>query len=372
MTNLFMLEPEKYWDFTARYTPEQKKVEIQNRIGTGDYIASIKKDGDYNRPTKFDGELRLVTRTLSKVTSEYGRKEDHVPHLTSTLSQLDDNTVLVGELYYPNKTSQDVATILRCKADKGAARQLTPEYGPLHLYLHDIWFLDGEDLRQEPYQKRIEILESYFNQSALKDNDCIELAKYARTPEEIRALLDFAFENGEEGIVMVRKDSTVAHGKRTAWKTIKVKKELQKEVDCVFTGNYKDPTMRYSGDEIESWPYWMNNRTQEMMPEGNWFPEYVSGDSPVIPVTKPYYYGWAGSLELGIFHKGKLKVLGYISGVTDEMKEDYVSNPSKWTLRPVSVTAMQFTEDNKLRHPRFVRLRDDLNAEDCTWEKIFG
>lgn len=371
MLDLFMLEPEKYWDFTAKYTPEEKEREIRNRILSGEYIASLKKDGDYNRPTKYKGEVRLITRSLSTVTGEYGRKEDHVPYITGAISCLPDDTVLVGELYYPGKTSQDVATILRCKADKAAARQETKEYGRLHLYLHDIWFYCGQDLRNMPYQERINVLEQvHYNH--LRNIDIIEIAQYAKTPQEITELLEYAFENGEEGIVMVRKDATVAHGKRTAWKTIKVKKELQKEVDCVFTGNYKDPTMRYTGLELDTWQYWVNDKTDERMQLASWYDEYIAGAAAVIPVTKPYYYGWAGSLELGVYHNGQLEVLGYISGVTDDMKEDYVANPEKWKLRPVAVTAMQFTEDNKLRHPRFVRLRDDLSPEDCTWEKIFG
>ena len=41
-------------------------------------------------------------------------------------------------------------------------------------------------------------------------------------------------------------------------------------------------------------------------------------------------------------------------------------------MRPCKVTAMEFTDDKKLRHPRFVEFRDDLNIEDCNWEKIFG
>ena len=85
MLDLFMLEPEKYWDFTAKYTPEEKEREIRNRILSGEYIASLKKDGDYNRPTKYKGEVRLITRSLSTVTGEYGRKEDHVPILLGRL-----------------------------------------------------------------------------------------------------------------------------------------------------------------------------------------------------------------------------------------------------------------------------------------------
>ena len=64
--------------------------------------------------------------------------------------------------------------------------------------------------------------------------------------------------------------------------------------------------------------------------------------------------------------------MGYVSGVNDEIKQAIVEEPNKYSMRPCKVTAMEFTDDKKLRHPRFVEFRDDLNIEDCNWEKIFG
>ena len=43
--DLFNLKPEKYWDFTAKYTKEQQKSEIERSIASDDYIASLKMEG---------------------------------------------------------------------------------------------------------------------------------------------------------------------------------------------------------------------------------------------------------------------------------------------------------------------------------------
>ena len=64
---------------------------------------------------------------------------------------------------------------------------------------------------------------------------------------------------------MVRKDAIVSPGKRTAWKTIKVKKELEKEVDCFLTGHYKTPTRLYTGKELRSWIYWEDLKTGNLV-----------------------------------------------------------------------------------------------------------
>lgn len=368
MINLFELPAERYWDFPSSYSKERKESEILTRIASDDYIASLKKDGHYNRTVIANGRIAMQSRTISKVTGEYADKTAHVPHIVNSLKKLPEGTVIIGELYQHGKTSSDMTSILQCLPEKSVKRQ-KGEYGFIYYYIHDCWYYNGQNLMDEPYSKRIEYVQKIFN-SFLKDNLYIEVAGYAKTPEEITNLLNYARENGEEGIVMVRKDAIVSPGKRTAWKTIKVKKELEKEVDCFLTGHYKTPTRLYTGKELRSWIYWEDLKTGNLV-SGKLFEDYEAG-RPIEPVTKPYYFGWAGSLELGILHNGKVEELGYVSGVNDEIKQAIVEESDKYSMRPCKVTAMQFTDDKKLRHPRFVEFRDDLNIEDCNWEKVFG
>lgn len=366
MEKLFNLTPEKYWDFTKKYTKEQKESEILTRISSNDYISSLKKDGHYNRFVKNNGECRMESRTLSTVTGEYSDKSAHVPHISNTLRDLPDNTILIGELYYHDGTSAEAGKILQCKPDKAVERQ-EKDYGFLFYYIHDCWFFNGEDLRNTPYKERIEVVKNIYNKY-LKANKYIECAEYASTPEDIATMLNFARENDEEGIVMVRKDATVNPGARTAWKTIKVKKELEKEVDCFLTGRYKEATRLYTGKDIENWLFWEDLKTGELK-NGDYYSDYDDG-ATIEPVTKPYFFRWAGSLELGILKDGKSEVLGYVSGISDEIKKDIILNNSEYINRPCCVSAMQWTEDNKLRHPKFIRFRDDISLEDCCWEKV--
>lgn len=368
MIDLFKLSPERYWDFPASYSKEKKQSEILTRIAGDEYIASLKKDGHYNKTVIANNKIAMQSRTVSKVTGDFADKTEHVPYLVETLKKLPQNTILIGELYQHGKTSSDMTSILQCLPKKSLKRQ-NGEYGYVSYYIFDCWYFNGKSLMDTPFEDRIATVQYIYN-TYLKNNKYIECAQYATTPKEITNLLNFARENEEEGIVMVKKSATVSPGKRTAWKSIKVKKELEKEVDCFLTGDFKTPTRLYTGKELENWIYWEDLKTGQLI-SGKKYQEYEAG-ATIEPVTKPYYYGWAGSLELGILHNGKVENFGYISGVNDEIKKEIISNPEKYTMRPCKVTAMQFTEDKKLRHPRFVEFRDDLNIEDCTWEKIFG
>lgn len=364
MTDWFSIPVEKYWDFAKKYTPEQKAEEIRKRINGDEYIASLKKDGYYCRFVKQEGESRMQSRSISTVTGTYGEHRERLPHLFPILNKLPEGTVLIGELYYQGKGSHNVGEILQCKPEKAVERQ-EGAYGYLTYYVHDVWRWAGVDLMKVPYETRIKTIEENLPKAPF-----IEKPTYARTPQEIADLLNYAFDNDEEGIVMVRKNSTVDPGKRTAWKTIKVKRELDQEVDCFTTGRYKEATKLYTGSELPSWRYWEDMRTG-IKKEGLHYEDYEEG-ALIEPVTKPYFMGWAGSLELGLFKNNEIVILGYVSGVTEDIKSEIVSNTDLYRLRPCTVTGMEFTADHKIRHPRFVRWREDLSAsQDCLWEKVF-
>lgn len=363
MENLFELEPEKYWDFTSKYTPERKKEEIRLRILSNEYIGSEKIDGHYNRTViSAEGQFQMQSRTKSTVTGGYADKQFHVPHLAATLRQLPFGTILIGELYIPGTTSQETGKILGCLADKAVKRQ-EKEFPKLHYYVHDCWYYNGESLMDKPYSERIKYVALAY-EMYLKKNPLIERANWQDTPDKIQELLEDVFARDGEGIVLVKKTATVAPGKRTAWKTIKVKRELDHHIDCFFTGRAKRANRLYTGKELESWLYWQDIKSEKLLPPAERFDDYEAGAS-IEPVTKSYYIGIPGSLEIGVLKGGEVHPIGFLSGLDEEMKANYAD----YAMKPCEVTCMMFTPDGNLRHARFVRLRDDIDVSDCTWEK---
>jgi len=358
--NFFELEAEKYWSFPKSYKKDPK-AETKQMIFSGDYIGSRKIDGAYYRFVKdMEGNMTLQGRNKS-VKGYYLNKIGHVPHLQDFFEKLPNGTCLLGEIYFPEREgSHNVTTIMGCLEDKAIRRQ--EEGDKLHYYVFDVWAYDGKSLMNTPVEERIEYL--------IKIRKCVKipeihLALYFEG-KKLWEMLQVILENNGEGVVITKKGTHPEPGKRPARKTLKIKKEISQTIDCFFTGKTAAPTRLYSGKEIRTWKYWENVRTLEKL-EGEHWEDYYGG-APIEPVTKPYFYGWAGSLEIGVLRKGKVFPIGWLSGVSDEIK----ANIDKYKDLPIEVTAMEFTEDRALRHGRLVGFRPDLKLIDCNYEKIWG
>lgn len=353
-------EAEKFWSWPASFKGNPKE-ETRNLIFSGDYLGARKMDGAYYRFIKdMDGNMRLQGRSKS-VSGEYLDKLDHVPHLMEFFNELPNGTCLLGEIYFPNNEgSSNVTTIMGCLTPKAIERQ---EKGDkLHYYIFDIWAWDGKSYMNKKCEYRFDELNACAR--AYPDK-YVEWAEYYEGGE-LWSRLQSILANGGEGVVMTKKGTVPSPGKRTARKTLKVKKELAENIDCFFTGRASAPTHIYSGKEIETWKYWEDVRTGERI-EGEMFKEYQLGGL-IEPVTKPYFYNWAGSLEIGVMKNGEVKPIGFLSGLTDEIKANY----KDYKGRCIEVAAMEVLPTGGIRHGKMMRFRDDLNCADCTWSKIFG
>jgi len=372
--NFFELESEKYWSFPKSYKKDPK-AETKQMIFSGDYIGSRKIDGAYYRFVKdMEGNMTLQGRNRS-VKGNFLNKIGHVPHLQKFFDLLPNGTCLLGELYFPNNEgSHNVTTIMGCLEQKAIKRQETGN--KLYYYIFDVWAYNGKSLLKCPIEDRIKyiniIIDKDFKYLTQNKNTIIKSpfseVVFARYYEgaKLWEVLQKILEEGGEGVVITKKGTYPEPGKRSARKTLKIKKEISQTIDCFFTGKTAAPTRLYSGKEIETWKYWENVRTLKKL-EGEHWKDYYEG-APIEPVTKPYFYGWAGSLEIGVLRKGKIFPIGWLSGVSDEIK----ANIDKYKDLPIEVTAMEFTEDRALRHGRLVDFRPDLKLIDCNYEKIWG
>lgn len=370
MINLFEIEPEKIYGLPANEPLKQQK--ITTHINSNQYVASLKKDGQYHRYVNYEGEVKMQTRGKSVVTGTFGDVKDKVPHLMAILNDIvPKNSLLIGELYFHNGTTNDVGSILRCLAPKAVKRQ---EKQPLIFYIHDVWAWNDELLLTKTKEQRNEILskiEELFESKGAMAHGFIEFAEYVDTVSAIHKLVEYAFDNNEEGVVLTLKNAIVNPGARTAWKTLKIKKELQNDADVFLTGNFKEPTKKYDGIEVETWKYWLNLKTGEKL-EGIHYKDYLQGMT-LEPITKPYFMSWPGSVEMAVVNKnGDTVSVGWLSGLSDEIKEDFARNNDNYKLKVCRIQAMETTEDNKLRHAKFLEFRDDITYQDCTFEKIFG
>ena len=356
--------PMKYWSWPASTPIDKRKQETYNMVFSGEMIGSLKVDGYYERLIKDeDGNCFMVARSKN-VKGEAVNKIEWVPQLQEFMDKLPNGTVLLSECYLPgNEGSQKITSLLGCLKEKCIARQESGQ--KLHFYIFDVMAYMGVDFTKTSFEDRVEFLNNLSCNSDHFKCNYVEWAIYYEGEELWNKLQDY-LASGREGIVIMRKDAPVYFKRTPARVSLKIKKELKESIDVFFTGKAAAPTKLYNGKEIESWQYWIDTYTEERIPVGSHYFEVVHDNKPYTAVTKPYYNGWAGSLEIGVMDGDKEVGIGYLSGLTDEIKANY----KDYIHRVIEVGAMQLTPDGALRHGKMLGWRPDKPWRECSIEQL--
>lgn len=283
------------------------------------YICEQKYDGTRILPHVDDYGVKLFTRNgKNELSAQY-------PDITSRLKELNlpSGSIYDGELVFVDTSGNIQFQSALITHENAIARGLQPI-----LMLFDIIRYGGDDVSELSLLNRKSLLEDTIFESNL-----IQLSPY--TTDETRFYERFCEEcdNGREGIVLKLKDSKYQENARNkSW----LKFKRHDTMDCVILG----------------------------MTEG----------------TGKYKDSF-GALILGTVTGNTLKVCGYCSGMTDSERErlyeqissmdEYTykkkfSKPIVRTVEPtlvVEVEYMELTEYMMMRHPRFVRIREDKTIE---------
>ena len=334
--------------------------QLKKADNSGEWFAQLKKDGAlYMFYKGNEGQTYLFGRTVSKKTGILTEKSANVPHIIEVLNRVPNGTIILGEIYYPGKTSKDVTSIMGCLPEKAIERQES-SYGLIHYYIYDCLMYNGISLLDYYNYIRYIATEALFEKNGFADFDYLELAK-AET-EDLYQKTAAALAAGEEGMVFKKKDGLYEPGKRPM---TNLKAKQVDYIDAFIIG-FNDPVMEYTGKELETWDFNIQKDGTRLQGKYAWLKE--NGYNP-IPVTKHYYYGWKNAIRLGAWNnKGEIEDIGTIaSGLTDELRKDFAENPDKYFNRVVSIQCM--SKDNKehtLRHGFFVKFHDE---KECTRRK---
>lgn len=322
----------------------KSEADLHQRLVSGDYFGEIKKDGALYQIVKdVKGEVFLFSRTISKKTGFYVNKIDNVPHIKEwAIDCLPNDSILLGEIYYPGLTSKDVTKVMGALPDKAIARQ---NNNPIHYYVHDILRWQGVSFLSKSNIERYEILLD------------VPIYPYEELPwleiteaytDNLPAVLESVFAAGEEGMVFKKKDGLYLPGKRP---TYNVKAKTEDTVDAIITG-FVAPERVYTGKELDSWGYW-------------------EGDTPV---TKAYANGWIAGIEIGAWDNNGhiIPFASVTSGMTDFLRNDMAVNSTKYLGKVVEVQCMSKDKNAmSLRHPRLIQIREDKEGTDCRLTDIF-
>ena len=381
---------------------------------------------------EYTGFCRVFSRRVSKKTNFYVENSDSVPQIREIDVPDLAGTILDGEMFINGLPFKEVSSTLNCLWDKAVDRQI--EKGFISLHAFDILFYKGIDLRKMPLERRkvylhlaveeanspyIEEVEYFDCGKELTDTDLYsEVIKRVgdfgedpyfdsleddketypnlykcwknQTPLTPRAYYELIVSTGGEGLIVKPKSGKYNH--KRGWEYSKIKKFLTRELIVL---GFDEPTKEYTGKDIKKWGFWVKKDTDERV-QGNFF-----GDKNYIPVTKFYYYNQVGNLLLGvlmteeevnkipknkrgqlyqpvcanIYDKDEMYVMEVCecAGFDDDTREYFTRNKDKMVGSVVEVKANElFRDSGKMRHPRFMRMRPDKEAERCIWVDHVG
>lgn len=309
-------------------------------------IEDILKSGDYAAEEKIDGCHYMVIG-FRFFSTDGVEKTHNYPHIRDFFKALQmPNLILDGEINYPGKTSQFCTRVTGSGADVAVSFQ--NDYAPIHYTVWDMLRTPrGTWLVNEPYWKRRKLLEEFYDRF-IKGTS---LEQYVHLTDcrvkDKKEYFEELILSGREGIVLKRLDSAYIMGKKPMWQWVKLKQK--DEADFFITG-YDDPTIEYKGNNVENWQYWRE----------------VKG--VLIPVSKNYYMGWIGALQLSAYVNNEVRTICTCSGFEESLRADLSKKRKDYINRVVKVSFMEKTEAGFPRHPRFEGFHESKLPSECTWE----
>jgi DNA ligase D-like protein (predicted ligase) len=283
----------------------------------------LKLDGYRGIGIKCNGRAHLASRNGKNFSERF-------PTITRALNRLPDETVIDGEIVAVNEAGVPSFNLLQ---NFGGAEHT------ILFYAFDLLILAGTDLRSRPLEQRRALLRELI--PALGD-PIRHSETFDVTPAELLATVR---QHGLEGIVAKRRNSTYRPGDR-------------------------------SGD----WVKLRANRGQELV-IGGYVPSGTNFDSILVGYYEGSDLRYAARIRSGFVPASRQLVFAQFRGL--ELKEcPFVNLPERgkgrwgegltaedmvqcrW-LKPHLVASIEFLEwtpENRLRHSKFIALRDDRVA----------
>jgi bifunctional non-homologous end joining protein LigD len=291
------------------------------------WLFEIKWDGVRALAWMDDSGLTLRARSGADITGRY-------PELASLPNALSvRQAVLDGEIAALDTHGRSDFGLLQERMHVRAPAETLVSRVPVAFFAFDLLYCDGYDLRRSPLIERKQLLQRLLHTS--------ERFRFSdHQLQHGKELFELARDTGLEGIVAKRLDSPYVSERSMNWVKLKVTKTL----DAVVGG-------------------WTAPRTT------------------AIPL---------GALLLGLYRGKKLRFIGHVGTGFDGKKLQELSSKLKklassscpfdavpetnenasW-VSPDLVVRVKFsgwTQENALRHPVFIALREDVRPTNCQWE----
>ena len=391
-----------YVDHNIRYCEPMTAHALEDEESQKKYlddhncVIEEKFDGTRGILHFFENGCRVFSRRISKKTNWFTENSDSLPQMRDLSIPELAGTVIDGEMFIPDRPFKDVSATLNCKWDKAIDRQ--KELGDIVFHAFDILYYRGVCVESLSLRRRRVFLWKVF--AVLKNagvkcielvpsyhcGDLVEPAKFgyqSMTPHEYYLKI---VENGGEGVII--KDLSMPYEHKRSKAFLKIKKFYTRE--CILLG-FSEPTKYYDGKfPDDKWAYW---ESPDGIPTSD-FSSSVSAKKYLAqgykPLTKYYVNKWVGNMIFGVIatsddletlSKDKIYetktmtidgedytvlVVGECSGFDEDvralMNDTYIGSVIEVKCNEI------FKDTGKMRHPRFLRFRNDKDALDCTFK----
>ncbi len=281
----------------------------------------VKYDGYRVLACKAGDEVRLYTRRSHDWTARFGPIAEAVAKLSARECVIDGEACVVDERGRPSFSA------LQAWLAGGTAP------ARIAYAVFDLLWLDGRDLRSDPIEVRRELLEK------LVLGHGAPLCLSRAVEGEVSALLRVAKEGGLEGLVAKRKGSPYVAGRSGHW----LKMRFDHRQDCAIAG---------------------------------WLPLAGTKDDVgalLLAIADAGSLVYAGRVGTGFDARTRrdlARQIGAGDGVPSVQGAPRIKD-AHWVV-PALVAECAFSEwtrDGSMRHPRFLRLRDDKTPLECIREE---
>jgi DNA ligase D-like protein (predicted ligase) len=293
------------------------------------WIWEVKLDGYRALAVKSGNDITLFSRRSKSLNRQF-------PYIVEALADLPEGTVVDGEL---------VALDDKGRPDFNLLQNFRAEAARIHYYVFDLLYWRGRDLTRLPLIERRALLKSLV----------VMADKRIRTWDYVEAspkdLLSAVREQGLEGIIGKQKDSHYQPGKRSgAW----IKHRVNRGQEFVIGGYFPGP----HGFDSLIVGYYDGERLMYVARTRNGF----------VPASRRQVFSKVKHLATPTCPFVNLPETRR-SRFGEELNAEKMKK-AVW-LRPEAVAQIEFlewTEGNRLRHSKFVALRDDKNPREVVKE----
>ena len=306
--------------------------------------------------------FRATTRVVGKNTGVLGENSAKLPHLSHLPVPLEGTTVFDCELMHP-EGFRVLRSIMGSDTERALALQ--DEHGPVYAVVFDVLWFGGRDLRSDPFENRRTVLEHWYDLYARDWAEAhvasdrlplVRLSPITWDEAEKRAMLDDILRRGGEGAMLkyrggVYTDTTLP-GQRSPH-LLKVKSFQEDDVIIYGFERGKGEYNQHKFGAIK-FAQWVH--------EDDISDEMVKNILTYIPTRA---FDPSGSWGYYFVH------MGTCSGITDEQEAMFRADPEKYIGMPMKVKFQSRWPDTGLmRHPNFVRLRDDKSPSECIYVPV--